>query len=133
MRGWTDATGWQPAVRELIESYQLPDDAIVLVDDEMQAAHLLGLQNLFPTFRCRTGGSTFAVLRGMKTDAELANLESAAILIDTIFEETVRQLREGMTEAELADVVLAGYQEASVHALFFAPDLFWREHQPSPP
>lgn len=111
VRSWTDATGWQPAVHELIDSYHLPPDAIVLVDDEMQAAHLLGLQNLFPAYRCRTGGNAFALLRGVKTDAELANLESAAILIDTIFEETVTQLREGMTEAELADVVLAGIKK----------------------
>ena len=111
VRGWTDATGWQPAVRELITSYGLPDNAVALIDDEMQAAHLLGLQNLFPAFRCRTGGDTFALLRGVKTDAELANLEAAAILIDTIFEETVTQLREGMTEAELAEMVLAAIKK----------------------
>ncbi len=104
---WTDATGWQPAVQNALAGYNLPAEASVLIDDELSSAHLLGLQSLFPGFRCKPGSNTFALLRGVKTDAELANLETAAQLIDTIFEETVAQLREGMTEAELAEFVLS--------------------------
>ena len=44
---------------------------------------------------------------GLKTDGELASLEAAAILIDTVFEETVAHLQEGITETALQEFVLA--------------------------
>ena len=105
VQGWPDSHSWQGQVTNVIESYGLANDARVLIDDELQSVHLLGIQSLFPGFRCEPAGATLALLRGIKTPSELASLESAAILIDTIFEETVEQLREGVTEAEIQDFV----------------------------
>lgn len=105
--GWTDGEGWQAQVTSLVLMCGLPDDARVLIDDEMQGVHLLGLQSLFPGFRCEPAGATLALLRGIKTAGELASLESAAILIDSIFEETVAYLREGVTELETQDFARA--------------------------
>ena len=105
--GWTDGETWQPAARQWIQQYALGDGAKVLIDDELQSVHLLELQQMFPALRYEPAGATLARLRGQKTEGELASLESAAILIDTVFEETVAHLQEGITETELQDFVSA--------------------------
>ena len=105
--GWTDGDTWQPAVQQLLAQYALADDAKVLIDDELHSIHLLDLEKQFPTLHYEPAGVTLAKLRGVKTDAELASLEAAAILIDTVFEETVAHLHEGITETELQDFVRA--------------------------
>lgn len=109
--GWTDSEGWQEPARRLISSFSLSlfsltEDALVLVDDELYSVHLLELQSLFPKFRYESAGETMAKLRGLKTPTELASLESAAILIDSIFEETLAQLHIGISELELQEFVL---------------------------
>jgi Xaa-Pro aminopeptidase len=105
--GWTDSETWQPAVQQLLTRYALADGAKVLIDDELHSVHLLDMQHLFPNLRYEPAGATLAKLRGLKTDGELASLESAAILIDTVFEETVAHLQEGLTETELQEFVFA--------------------------
>ena len=104
--GWTDSEGWQMSAQQLVYQYALQDGATVLIDDELHSVHLLDLQRLFPQFHYEPTGAALALLRGVKTDAELASLEAAAMLIDTVFEETVGAMREGMTETELQDFVL---------------------------
>lgn len=110
--GWTDGEGWKAHVVTLIASFSmslfaLPEDALVLVDDELHSVHLLALQTLFPDFEYKPAGDTLAKLRGLKTEAELVSLESAAILIDSIFEETLTQLVVGVTEAELQEFIFS--------------------------
>ena len=103
--GWSDAAGWQEAASRLIGTW--PDARIVLVDDEMFSVHLLALQELFPQSKFRAAGETMARLREIKTADELDAMQRAAAMIDEVFEDVVSQLREGMTETELADLVRA--------------------------
>lgn len=111
--GWEDATGWSEAVQSLLRSWKIADGADVLIDDELQSVHLLGFQELFPTLHCHAADGMLSQLRRIKTDAELASMSTAATLIDTIFEEAVGTLYEGITETELQDVVLAAIKRHS--------------------
>ena len=105
--GWTDSEGWQTFAQQLVYQYALQDGATVLIDDELHSVHLLDLQSQFPDFRYRSASPALAQLRGIKTERELVSLEAAALLIDTVFEETLGAMREGMTETELQDFVFA--------------------------
>ncbi len=105
--GWEDAIGWHETVRSLLEGWNIGEGANVLIDDELQSVHLIRFQELFTTFCCHAADGTLSQLRRIKTDAELAAMSAAASLIDTIFEETVPTLREGITETELQEVVLS--------------------------
>lgn len=105
--GWEDATGWHEAVRTIVEPVLHGSAGVgqVVVDDEMHSVHLLALQDQFPQARFRAIGPTMAQLRQIKTDAELDAMTRAAHLIDRIFEETLPELRVGVTETDIADVV----------------------------
>lgn len=102
--GWDDATGWKEAARTLMHAWA--SEGLVLVDDELQSAHLLGLQSLFPFAKFAAVGETMARLREIKTAEELDAMQRAATMIDEIFEESVGQLRAGITEMEFADIIL---------------------------
>jgi D-alanyl-D-alanine dipeptidase len=106
VRGWDDAAGWRPDAKAVFAESPIAPDATVLIDDEMHSVHLLALQSLFPQIKFAPAGDLLAELRQIKTQAELANMDEAARLIDSIFEETLGALKEGVTELEIADFVL---------------------------
>ncbi len=107
VRGWEDQNGWHPDAKALFAEYAIGEGATVLVDDELLSVHLLGLQSLFPSLHFAPAGDLMASLRQSKTPAEIANMDEAARLIDAVFEEALGQLREGITELELAEFVLS--------------------------
>lgn len=103
---WGDAGGWSLEVQSLFSEWQL-GEGVALIDGELFSEHLLSLQNLFSRLRYQSASVIMTRLRERKTDGELASLQKAADLIDTIFEESVLALKEGMTEAEMQEFVLA--------------------------
>lgn len=107
--GWNDATGWHDEATTLLSPYLKEGDEI-LIDDELHSVHLLGLQSLLPEMRYTPAGATMAQLRQIKADDELAALERAATLIDTIYEESLASLTQGMTEREFQAVIFAALQ-----------------------
>ena len=90
----------------LFRSYGVDSGSVVLVDDELLSVHLLAMQSLFPGVRFAPAGRMMASLRQIKTESELASLERAALLIDEIFEETVLQLKAGISEMEIREIIL---------------------------
>ena len=118
--GWKDETGWLTQAQTLLTACAVGTGDIVLVDDEMHSVHLLALQTLAPGVAFQPAGPTMTALRQIKLGDELAALETAAKLIDTIFEETVSALREGMTELDVADFVHAACKRHHT-SVSFAP------------
>ena len=105
--GWDDGPGWHEAVQSLFATWRVGGADTVLADDELLSVHLLAMQHLFPNMHWEAAGPTMTRLREIKTPEELAAMQQAADLIDGIFEEAVGALQEGMTERDLADIVLA--------------------------
>lgn len=105
--GWEDHTGWHREVHALLGDWRVGINSVVLVDDELLSVHLLALQALSPGAIFRPAGDIMASLRQIKTEEELAAMKRAADMIDSIYEEAVGQLRAGMTELELHDLILA--------------------------
>lgn len=120
VRGWEDQNGWHPDAQALFTGYGIQAGDTILVDDELLSVHLLGLQSLFPSLQFAPAGDLMASLRQSKTTAEIAHMDEAARLIDLVFEETLGQLREGMTELELAECVL-NFTRAHGSAPSFTP------------
>ncbi|MCX6380635.1 MAG: Xaa-Pro peptidase family protein [Armatimonadetes bacterium] len=107
VHGWADESGWHSDAQALFAQFGIGAGAQVLVDDELLSVHLLGLQSLFPNVRFAPAGDLMATLRQVKTAGEIASLDEAARLIDEVFEEVLLELREGVTELEISDCVLA--------------------------
>ncbi|HLK56725.1 MAG TPA: M24 family metallopeptidase, partial [Chthonomonadaceae bacterium] len=105
--GWEDGVGWHEAVQNLLAQWRVAGADTALVDDEMLSVHLLAMQHLFPNMYWEAAGPVLAKLRESKTPDELAAMQKAADLIDGVFEETLGALKEGMTERDLAEFVLA--------------------------
>jgi Xaa-Pro aminopeptidase len=105
--GWNDGPGWHAEAQSVFEAAGVDVGDLVLIDDEMMSVHLLAMQSLYPGVRFLPAGDTMTRLRQCKTPEELAAMDAAAQYIDTIFEESLKELREGMTELDLAEVVLS--------------------------
>ena len=116
--GWKDETGWQAQAQSLLASYAVGPGDIVLVDNELHSVHLLALQALAPGVTFQPAGPIMTAMRQIKSDDELAALETAANRIDAIFEETVAFLREGMTELDVADFVHAACKRYNTSVSF---------------
>jgi Xaa-Pro aminopeptidase len=116
--GWDDTEGWHNGVQGLLRTYALPARAIAIADDELYSVHLLGLQSLLPGAQWLPADDILSRLRRVKTPQELADMERAAQLIDTVFEASVAQLAEGMTEADFQDVIYAGLKRHGTTASF---------------
>lgn len=105
--GWEDHTGWHSDAQTLLNGWGIGPNSVVLVDDELLSVHLLALQTLCPGTTFRPAGDIMASLRQIKTEAEIAAMQKAADMIDSIYEEALGWLRPGMTELELHDLILA--------------------------
>lgn len=104
--GWSDESGWYTEVQTLFSRYEVDSGSVVLIDDELLSVHLLAMQSLFPGVRFAPAGRMMASLRQIKTASELASMERAALLIDEIFEATVIQLKAGINEMEMREIIL---------------------------
>lgn len=106
VKGWEDQNGWHSDAVELAEGFGVGNGSKVLVDDELLSVHLLGLQSLFPSAQFAPAGDLMASLRQNKTQAEIAHMDEAARLIDSVFQECLGVLKEGITELDLSEFVL---------------------------
>ncbi len=116
--GWEDHTGWQSEVETLLAGWGIGMESAILVDDELLSVHLLTLQALCPGTSFRPAGAIMASLRQIKTDAELEAMQRAADMIDSIYIESLSWLREGMTELELHDLILAAIKQVGSRPSF---------------
>ena len=115
--GWADETGWESAVRKLFRRWKV-NRAGLVVDDELDSVHLLGLQSIAPRARCSAAGRLMQNLREIKSADELARLQRSAELTDCVYEEALCQVRQGMTEEELQDVVAQAYKARGTRPAF---------------
>lgn len=103
--GWDDATGWQGDVIDIMKGWGASPS--ILVDDELRSDHLLSLQKLLPGAKFAIVSPAITMLREVKTAEELHAMGRAAAMIDEVFESVAEQLTIGITELEVADLVLA--------------------------
>jgi Xaa-Pro dipeptidase len=94
VRGWTDAEGYLPALREAIDGAQT-----IAFDDESRAAFLLDVLSIAPHASLRGSGSILRGLRLRKTSEELAWLREAGKQVDQTIAQAIAFCQPGRTEA----------------------------------
>lgn len=132
--GWDDGAGWHSAFQSLMERWQIDRAGILLIDDELHAAHLLGIQHLLPAARYRPASEVMTRLREIKSPEEIDALTRAAQQIDAIYAQVPGALRAGITERELQEWILDAIRQAGSRPSFtplvcFGPNAAVPHHQ----
>ncbi len=104
IRTWKDGEDPGLLLQELAQEWNLRS-AILAVDDEMPARMLLQMQQVLPAALFKSGGAVLASLMRRKEPRELDLLKRAAKIADEAFEEVLPQLRAGLTELEISDML----------------------------
>jgi Xaa-Pro dipeptidase len=117
VRGWEDETGWHGTVGDLLCKWNLNGQGLA-VDDELFSVHLMGIQSLAPGSPCVPASDLMATLREIKTAEELDLMDKSGALTDAAYEESITELRQGMTELELQDRITQAYKARGTRPAF---------------
>lgn len=104
---WSDGEDPQALFSALAEDWGL-QTAILAVDPTMQARQLLAMQATLPAALFRDGESLLAAQMSRKDADEIARMQAAADIADQTWQEVKPQIRAGMTENQVADLLKAG-------------------------
>lgn len=115
VRGWGDAEGWDSAFLALLTE---AGEGAILIDEEMQAGHLLALQALAPERTFQSASALMTGLRQCKTAAELDALTRSGAVTDAVYAECLPLLREGITEREVKEAVAKAYERRGTRPEF---------------
>lgn len=105
VRGLKDGESPEHHLKELAKDWGI--NGKVAVDDEMPAAVLLTLQNIFPDIQFVPGSMLLAELTRWKTTDELEKLFRAGGIADNAFTEVAPKIKAGMTELDVNDMLQA--------------------------
>ena len=105
IRAWKDGEDPLDLFRQLAQAWDLGSGAVA-VDDDMPAALVLALQGVLPRARFRPGQPVLARLMRSKSPGELENLLHAGRIADQALPITLDRIRPGMTELEVAGMLL---------------------------
>ncbi len=108
--GITDIRSWRDGEDPLALFHHLADEwnlrtAIIAVDDELPAHMLLSMQAALPAALFKPGGDTISALMRVKTDTEISLLRHAGKIADDAFDASVSQIRAGMSELQVENVL----------------------------
>ncbi len=106
VRTWRDGENPYAHFRQLSEDWGLRS-GLVAVDDDMGAGMLLGMQNTIPAARFMAGHELLSRLMRVKDEDEIANLLEAGRIADEAYVAALPQLKPGITELDLAEVLLS--------------------------
>lgn len=110
---WRDGEGPAAALADLIAQCAVdPADLSLSLDEGMRADFALRVLDALPGARRTFTEGTVSPLRAEKTDAEYRALKAGAVLNDTAVMAGFDALREGISEAEVAEVIAAAYASA---------------------
>lgn len=116
VRGWSDASGWLEVAFGAMRDLGFGGRAAV--DDELAAAHLLGLQSLDPAIRWQTLGPLLARLREIKDADELEALRRSARVADAAYLAVLPSLRPGITEAAVRSELGRFFEDQGARSWF---------------
>ncbi len=104
---WSDEEGPEQALEQALTALFPPGDNPPLLAVEyigMRVMELRALESILPGLEATDATPLLASLRMSKDRAELAAMEEAVRMIETALHQTIRQIRPGMTELQLASI-----------------------------
>jgi len=105
IRTWKDGEDPGPVFERLANELRL-QTGVIAVDDEMPANYLLRMQQALPAALFKCGGDLSARLRKRKDAEELSLMRKAAEIAEASFDEVLQRIKVGMTETEVARILL---------------------------
>lgn len=87
---------------ELVKSVVDRKPGRVAVDEKMWAGHYFSVAQAFPNSQFVTAQDLMAQVRVYKDETELGLLEQSGELADRVMDEVMKEIREGISETELA-------------------------------
>ena len=106
IRAWRDGEEPTEHFAQLSEDWNLRS-GVIAVDDFMPAKMLIELQSTLPAALFKPGGLVIAELMARKDEAELALMKRAGQIADETFEVVKGNLKEGITELEVREMIEA--------------------------
>ncbi|HWP31082.1 MAG TPA: Xaa-Pro peptidase family protein [Fimbriimonadales bacterium] len=110
IRTWKDGEDPDALFERLAIEWGL-QTSVIAVDDEMPANYLLRMQQALPAALFKCGGDISAQLRKRKDPEELALMRKAAEIADAAFDEILKNIKVGMTEKQVARIILEAMSE----------------------
>lgn len=109
IRTWSDGDDAGELFEQLGVEWGLRT-AVIGVDDELIAAHLLRMQQALPAALFKAAGDVMAELRKRKDSREIGLMRKAAQIADAAWDAFLQNARPGVTEAECETLVRAAMQ-----------------------
>lgn len=91
------------------------------IDKEWPARFLLPLQQKCPGMVCRLASDCVDNARGCKDELEQQLMRTASAINDRVMMQAADFIREGMTEKQVAEFILAGYRAEGAESVAFDP------------
>jgi Xaa-Pro aminopeptidase len=107
MRVFTEKESPRAVVKEAIGH----GPASIGVNLDAPAELVLTLQDLFPKTPISLAAELLARVRAVKSEAELDAIQKACLLVDQVFEESLREVRPELTEFDLAAWIVRRMKE----------------------
>lgn len=104
IRAWRDGEDPLEHFQEMAEDWNLRS-GMIAVDDHLPAKMLMEMQTALPAALFKPGGLVIAELMSRKDDAELALMKRAGQIADETFEVVKGNLKEGLTELEVREMI----------------------------
>lgn len=118
---WTDEDGPKGALAALLSKTGVGGSNLSLsIDEAMRADFALLVLDALPGARRRFTDTTVSALRAEKEDDEYRALKASALLNDRAVQAGFAALRDGITEAGVAEVIAAVYAEAGASTEFIS-------------
>ncbi|MCX7559040.1 Xaa-Pro peptidase family protein [Sulfitobacter sp. F26204] len=115
---WSDDEGPQAALAAVLVGLGAEKAQSIALDETMRADFAGLVQDALPKARRQFGASTVGALRMRKDAAEYAALKKAALVDDIAMRRAWSDMRAGMTEREVADLVRDSFKAQGGSVLF---------------
>ena len=115
---WTDDEGPEAAFQQLMAKIGGDEARGIALDETMRADFAALVQDAMPSADRQFSASTVGALRMRKDADEYAALKASALVDDRAMQAAWAEMRTGMTEREVADVVRAFFKSEGGQAMF---------------
>lgn len=106
---------------EMVRSAVNAKEGRVAVDEKMWAGHFLSIMRAFPGFKFSPAAEVIREVRVVKDEKELALLEQSSKLVDRVMEDVLGEIKEGITEKQLAIFIEKRIKELGAEDIAFKP------------
>lgn len=115
---WADDAGPEAALAELLTSLNATGAKSLVLDETMRADHAALVTDALPDAQRRFTADTVGALRMRKSDDEYAALKRNALIADKAMKAGWAEMKPGMTETEVADIIRAVFADVAARPLF---------------